>query len=426
MEPRKLLFLSMHYRPEPCDTRTSVLAQEMVKRGHISTVLTSFPNYPFGKTYEGYRQRAWQRETIDGVNVVRVPMFPDHSTSIKRRAMSYASFGTSASLLGTMLARRPDLVWIHHPPLTTGLAGWWLSKLKRVPFVYEVHDLWPETLVSSGMVEENRMTRAIRKTCDFLYQRAAAVVVTSPGMKTHLVQQGLSGEKVHVIPQWADEEALAPTERDEDFGQRHGLAGKFNLVFTGNVGVAQGGDSILQAARLLQRLGDVQFVIVGAGVELGALRTKAIAMGLNNIRFLGQFKKEEMPSFFAWSDALLVTLKADPLFAITIPSKTQAYLHAGRPILCGVAGDTAQVIERSGAGLTFPPEDARALAQAICDLRAMSEQERMQLGANGRAAYDAEFSTRRLIGEYEGLFEAVLDGRDTRADEPLAELSRSA
>jgi glycosyltransferase involved in cell wall biosynthesis len=426
MEPRSVLYLSMHYKPEPCDTRTSVLAQEMAKRGHASTVLTSFPNYPFGKVYEGYRQRPWQRETVDGVNVVRVPMFPDHSLSVRRRALSYASFGASATVLGPVLTARPDLVWIHHPPLTTGLAGWWMSRLKRVPFVYEIHDLWPETLMSSGMVGESRITRAIRRTCDFLHRRARAIVVTSPGMKSHLVESGLDGDKVHVIPQWTDEASLAHRDRDEEFGVQHGLKGKFNLVFTGNVGAAQGGETILQAARMLQHIAEVQFVLVGAGVELGALRTRAIAMGLKNVRFLGQFRKDEVPSFFAWADALLVTLKNDPLFAITIPSKTQAYLHAGRPILCGVAGDTADVVERSRAGLTFPPEDPHALVRAICDLRSMPEHERRKLGENGRAAYDASFSARRLVDVYEGLFESVLDHRIELADEPNIELSRTA
>ena len=422
----RILFLSMHYKPEPCDTRTSVLAREFAHRGHEATVLTSFPNYPFGKTYDGYTQKVWQREQIDGVNVLRVPMAPNHSMSVKRRALSYLSFGASASLIGSLIVGKPELLWIHHPPLTTGVAGFLIAKLKRVPYIYEIHDLWPETLVSTGTVGESWLTRRIRRCCQFLERRASAVVVTSPGMKSHLVAQGLDREKVHVIPQWADEEALAPRERDEDFGVAHGLKGKFNIVFTGNIGAAQGGETILQAARLLQEMSDVQFVFVGAGALLDALHSQSVAMGLKNVKFLGQFQKEEVPSFFAWADALLVTLKDDRLFTITIPSKAQAYLYAGRPILCGVAGDTAEVVERAGAGLTFPPEDARAMAQAVCDLHALPEQERRRLGENGRAAYDAHFSTRQLSDVYEDLFQSVLGRKEARTEEPQFEMSRPA
>ena len=181
----RILFLSMHYRPEPCDTRTSVLAQEMAKRGHQCTALTSFPNYPFGKVYTGYKQRLWNRTQIEGVDVVRVPMVPDHSRSAKRRALSYLSFGFSSALLGAFLTKKPDLIWIHHPPPTTGLAGCIIAKLKRVPYVYEIHDLWPETLMSTGMVKESWVTRAIASVCRFLERGASAIVVTSPGMKSH-------------------------------------------------------------------------------------------------------------------------------------------------------------------------------------------------------------------------------------------------
>lgn len=419
----KLLFLSMHYKPEPCDTRTSVLAQEMAKRGNECTVLTSFPNYPFGHVYEGYKQRLMQRSVVDGVEVVRVPMFPDHSRSIKRRALSYASFGASAGLIGPLATKRPDLVWIHHPPLTTGFAGWWLARLKRVPFVYEIHDLWPETLLSSGMVGEGRATRAIRSMCDFLHQRAAAVVVTSEGMKSHLVRQGLGEEKVQVVHQWADEKALAPVERNAEFGHANGLGGKFNIVFTGNVGAAQGIDTILGAALQLRHFHRIQFVIVGAGLELDQLREKTAAMRLENVKFVGQVPKESVPDYLAWADGLLVMLKDDPLFTITIPSKTQAYMLAGRPLLCGVAGDTADIVDRTGSGLSFTPEDKYALADAVLDLFAMTEDERIQHGKSARLAYDAEFSVGRSVERYESLFARVLDPQHC---ESRTEMQRAA
>lgn len=403
----KILFVSMHYKPEPCDTRTSQLAQGLAELGHETTALTSFPNYPFGKVYEGYKQRIRQRENIDGVNVVRVPMVPDHSMSKKKRALSYLSFGFSAALLGAFFTRRPDLIWIHHPPLTTGIAGYLLAKLKCVPFVFEIHDLWPETLMSTGMIKEGRITRAIRKVCHFLHTRAKAVVVTSPGMKDHLAAQGLPPEKIHVFPQWAPTECHS-SPQNLWFGIDNGLAGKFNVMFTGNLGVAQALDTALDAAARLRDLNDFQLVFVGAGVELERLRTRCHEEGLTNVKFVGQVSREQVGSYLAWANGLLVHLRRDHLFEITIPSKTQVYLAEGRPILCGVGGDTSDVIESSDAGICFEPEDAAAMADAIRRLYGMTEEERSTLGANARAAYARYFDRKMLVGRYDALFNHVL------------------
>ena len=321
----KLLFLSMHYKPEPCDTRTSQLAAGMVEAGHDATVVTSFPNYPFGKIYDGYKQSICKKQKIDGVDVVRVPMFPDHSKSKKRRALSYLSFGFSSAFLGALFTRRPDLIWIHHPPLTTGIAGYVLAKIKRVPFVYEIHDLWPQTLMSTGMMQEGRVTQSIRRVCDFLHRRASAIVVTSAGMKAQLVADGLDGNKIYVYHQWAPDESM-PRKRDQTTADKYGLEGKFNVLFTGNTGVAQGLDTVLDAAKSLIEEKDLQITIVGAGVELAHLQQRVEKEGISNVQFTGQVTHSEVQSLLPWADALLVHLKRYPLFEITIPSKTQTYL----------------------------------------------------------------------------------------------------
>ena len=397
----------MHYKPEPCDTRTSQLAQGLAELGHESTALTSFPNYPFGKIYDGYKQRIRQNETIEGVNVVRVPMIPDHSMSKKKRALSYLSFGFSAALLGTFFTKRPDLIWIHHPPLTTGIAGYLLSKVKRVPYVFEIHDLWPETLMSTGMIKEGRVTRTIRKVCHFLHSRAKAVIVTSPGMKDHLAAQGLASGKIHVLPQWAPTES-DPAQRHLAFGVEKGLTGKFNVMFTGNLGLAQGLDTVIDAAARLRDLKDVQIVLVGAGVELARLQDRAANEGIDNVKFVGQVNREDVRYYLAWADGLLVHLKRDPLFESTIPGKTQVYLAEGRPLLCGVAGDTANLVSSSNAGLCFEPEDSSSMADAIRNLHGMTSQERDGMGVNARGAYERYFSRKMLIARYETLFNVVL------------------
>lgn len=403
----KILFLSQHYKPEPCDTRTSQLAQHLAARGHYTTVVTSFPNYPFGKVYEGWKQRLVKKQKVDGVNVVRVPMYPSHTKSAKKRALSYSSFGLSAAILGDIFTKRPNLIWIHHPPLTTGLAGYFLSKIKGVPYVLEIHDLWPETLTSTGVIKEGRITRAIRKVCGFLYKRAAAIVVTSQGMKSHLERQNVPPEKVYVFPQWADETIYAPKPRDLEFGLKHGLTGRFNVMFAGNLGMAQGLDTVLGAARRLMRYPELQIVFVGDGVERERLEKRAEEEGITNVRFLRHHPAETMPDFFAWADAMLIHLKDDPLFAITVPSKTQVYMASGRPVLCGVAGDGADVVAKAKCGLTFEPEDVDAMAHAFETMMASEPEVLERYALNARSAYLREFGQDALVDRYEALFHGV-------------------
>lgn len=407
----KVLFLSQHYRPEPCDTRTSKLAAGLAERGHQATALTSFPNYPFGRVYKGYRQSLCQREAVDGVEVVRVPMIPDHSRSSKKRALSYLSFGFSAAFLGALFTRRPDLVWIHHPPLTTGFAGYFLAKLKRVPFVFEIHDLWPESLTSTGMIREGKVTRAIRKACNFLYRRASAIVVTSPGMKTHLERQNVNPQKIVVIPQWADEEVFRPVDQDLELGLRHGLIGKRSVVFAGNLGIAQGLDSVLDAAKLLADVDDFQFVLVGDGVEAARLQDRCDSEGISNVRFVGQQPATEVSKFLAWADAALISLRDDPLFAITIPSKTQAYMACGAPILCAVLGDGADAVESAGCGFTVTPGDAEDLAGKTRAMLALSRVEREEFGRKASIYFEAHYRRQAILDRYEALFEGLLGYR---------------
>jgi colanic acid biosynthesis glycosyl transferase WcaI len=404
----KILFISMHYKPEPCDTRTSQLAAGMVEAGHKATVVTSFPNYPFGKIYDGYKQKLCKKEQIDGVNVVRVPMFPDHSMSKKRRALSYLSFGFAGAFLGSLFTRRPDIIWIHHPPLTTGIAGYILAKIKRVPFVYEIHDLWPQTLVSTGMVKHGKLTERIQRICNFLHHRAAAIVVTSPGMKAQLIADGMKPDKIYVFPQWAQNETISDA-KDLEVELRYGLTNKFNIFFTGNMGVAQGLDTVLDAAKQLTDIQNLNISMVGAGVELDRLKQRTADEGIQNVQFTGQITHNEVQALVPWADGLLVHLKRDPLFAITIPSKTQMYMASGRPILCGVDGDASSLVEDSNGGICFPSEDPKAMANAIRQLFVMSNEEREVMGTQARQGYERHCSKHTLLNHYEMLFADILN-----------------
>jgi len=349
------------------------------------------------------RWRQWEQR--DGVRVLRLPLYPDHSHFRARRAANYVSFATSASLLGPILCGPADVMWVYHPPLTVGIPAWWIGRLRRVPFVYEVQDLWPEGVIASGMMSEGLAVRLLRWLERFVYNRAAAITVISPGFKRNLMAKGVPDEKVHVIPNWADDEIYRPVPRDRELGERYGLSGHFNVVFAGNMGPAQALHVVLQAAVGLQDMPEIRFVLVGDGIELPQLRRKAEQLGLGNVRFIEWQPATAMPRFFAWADALLVQLRQG--YQATIPSKTLAYLACGRPILCAVPGDGAEVVRQAGAGVICPPEDPQALAEAVCTLHAMSPAEREALGQAGRQAFLANYTRGVLVDRYEALFEEI-------------------
>lgn len=404
----RVLILSFFYQPEPNDVKAHLLGRELVARGHEVVAVTTFPNYPHGEIYEGYKQKLWQWEDKDGVKLARIPLYPDHSRSSIKRALSYLSFMTFASILTPILSGKVDVMWVYHPPLTTGVAGWWTSLVRRVPFVYEIQDMWPETLTSTGMISNSTALNVLAGIARFLYRRSAGITVISPGFKQNLIEKGVPEEKITVVPNWADEEVYKPLPRDPELGTKYGLEGKFNVIFGGNMGPAQGLHTVIQAAEMLQTTPEIQFVFIGDGLALPELQAAVQERNLGNVRFIERQPSDKMPQFFAWADALLVQLKDDPLFAITIPSKTLAYLACGRPIICAVPGDGADVVRDAEAGIVCPPEDASALAKAVTALYTMPRLDREAMGAAGRRYFLDHFTRKILVDRYEALFGQII------------------
>src|SRR6185295_8264203 len=403
----KILLVSQYYTPEP-NAKAPNLAHGLAARGHQVEVLTTFPSYPLGRTYDGYRQRPWTREEDNGVAVIRVPSFPDHSASTMGRAANYGSFFAAAAGVGALLARRADVVWAWQPPPSTSYAGWVLACARRAPFILEIQDMWPDTLVATGVMKAPAVIGAIEKLMRFLYGRAAAICVISPGFKQMLVGKGVPAEKVVVIPNWSLGTPKDPVVPDPALAVREGFAGRFNILFAGITGPEQDLDKVLAAAALLRDAPDIQFVIVGDGVEEPRLRAAAAAQGLDNVRFLGRRPEAEMPGLFALADAVLVHLKDHPLFRMTIPSKTLAYLASGRPIVSATAGDPAAVVEESGAGFTCPPGDPRKLADKVLRMARLSQGERDAMGRAGRQAYLRHYTPEILLDRYEEMFERTM------------------
>lgn len=408
----RILLLSQFFDPEP-HFKGLPFARELSRRGHEVEVLTGYPNYPGGKVYPGYRIRPWQREVMDGITVNRVPLYPSHDRSAVRRIANYASFALSASALGPFMVKRPDVVYVYHPPATIGLPAIILRALRGCPVVYDIQDLWPDTVASSRMMTNRRLFSVLDRWCRLVYSRVDRLVVLSPGFRETLVRRGVAAEKIDVIYNWADETRLRCTGRDNDLARRLGLAGRFNVVFAGTMGTVQALDAVLEAARICAAtLPDVQFVFVGGGVDKARLEQRAAELQLPNTRFLPRQPMEAMGAVLSLADAVLVHLKDDPLFRITIPSKTQAYLALGRPVLMAVAGDAADLITRSGAGVTCPPENPAALSAAVKRLRTMKASEREAIGAKGKTFYDRELSLRVGVEKFEKVFQAARSAVD--------------
>lgn len=382
----RILLLTQWFQPEPT-FKGLAFAKALQARGHEVEVLTGFPNYPGGKIYDGYRVRAFQRETMDGIHVIRGALYPSHDQSAVKRIFNYCSFAVSTTLLAFTL-KRPDVVYVYTPPMTAAAGAVALRLLRRVPFVVDVQDLWPDTLAATGMVRHAWMMKAVGAWTKFAFQRASRIVVLSPGFKRTLEERGLA-PPITVIPNWAPSEIVDQARSILIPSPRHG----FNILFAGNIGHAQALDVVIEAAkRLRNQAPDVRFSLIGGGVDRDRLRSAAEEAGLSNVLFLKSRHPKDMGPVFADADALLVHLRDDPLFAITIPSKTQAYLVVGKPILMGVRGDAAAVIEDARAGITFAPQDVDSLVDAVLRLRAMSGEARHAMGRAGSDYYHARMS----------------------------------
>ncbi|MCL1595637.1 MAG: glycosyltransferase family 4 protein [Actinomycetia bacterium] len=369
-------------------------------RGHEVQVITGFPNYPGGHLYPGYRLRPILREVIDGVPVVRLPLYPSHDRSAFRRVLNYASFGVSAALVAPFVARPADVVYVYHPPGTIGLPALALRYLRRMPLVIDIQDLWPDTLAATGMVRSERLLGLVDRWMRLVYGAAGRIVVLSPGFKQALVNRGVSETKIEVIYNWTE-------EADVGGGVTTGTASVleqdcFNVVFAGTAGTAQGLSSVVDAAGLIQdRHPDVRIVLVGGGVERDELKSQVRRMGLSNIVFLPRVPRSQVGGILSAADVLLVHLRNDPLFQITIPGKTQAYFATGRPILMAVAGDAARLVERAEAGISCTPGDPVSIADAVDMLYEMTPAQREEMGRSGRRFYNEELSFDIGVGQFE-------------------------
>lgn len=405
----RVLVLTQYYEPEgPIPTS---LAEGLASRGFQVEVLTAFPHHREGRTYGGYRQRPWLRESIHGIPVTRVPLYPSHDKSPLRRILTYATFGLSSVVPGRFLVRRPDVIYAYYPPTTIGLSALVHRVFRRhIPVIGHVQDLWPEAVSSSGMVQSSRALKFLSGLSRWVYKRTDLILTISPGFKAAIEAYGVDPEKIEVIYNWANEAADMGAKPDPDLPTRPGIKDPFTIVYAGNIGMVQALDTVLEAAIRLNGNGSpVQFLLLGSGAEEETLRKKAEKEQIKNVAFLGRKSPSEAAAIVNCAQAALIHLKDHPMFDSWIPGKTQSLLAIGKPILLGVRGDAAHLVLEAGAGLAFKPSDPVSLAEEASKMASMDPGDLAAMGARGKDYYMKHLSFDLAIKKIASMVERLAD-----------------
>ncbi len=403
--PPRIIYLTQLFDPEPT-FKGLTFAKALANSGFDVEVVTGFPNYPGGKIYKGYRQSLLHRETLDGIPVTRLPVYPSHDRSGLRRIVSYFSFFVSAAIYLVFVTRRANVILVFYPSLTAGFAAIIAKLFRRTPVVIDIQDMWPDSLPATGMVRSKLLLGVIAAACKVLYSLTDHVIVLSNGFKKLLVQRGVSASRCTVVYNWAEETDVSEIDQTV---QKLYPQDRFNVLFAGNMGVAQGLDTIVEAAALLQeREPRILIHMMGEGIDAGRLQAKANALGLGNIIFRPRVPLKDVQQHLRSADVLLVHLARDPLFEITIPSKTQAYLFAGKPIVMAAEGEAAAMVRASGAGFICGPGSAPGLAEAILQASRLGRVSLDEMGKRGRSFYDRHLSFSSGFGNTEAVLRVVM------------------
>jgi glycosyltransferase involved in cell wall biosynthesis len=393
-----ILFLTDNFPPEtnaPA-SRTFEHARRWVAAGHRVTVVTGAPNFPSGRIHAGYRNALWSRESMDGIEVVRVWTYITANEGFLKRTLDYVSFMVAAILASPFLPRA-DVIVGTSPQFFTPCAALVVSWLRRRPFVFELRDLWPDSIVAVGAMRETAAIRALRRLEYFLYRRAARIVSVTQSFKRVLAGNGIPADKIAVVSNGVDLEAYQPGSRPVELAQRLGVDGKFVAAYVGTVGMAHGIGTLLDAARALRHRADIAFVVVGTGAQQAELAATARSEGLSSVIFVGAVSKAEVRDYWRLCDAAVVLLRDTPLFRHVIPSKMFEAMGMERAIILGVKGESEEILLASGAGVTIPPEDAAALAAAVARL-ADDRPGCAALGKKGRVFAAEKFNRETLAG----------------------------
>jgi glycosyltransferase involved in cell wall biosynthesis len=385
---------------EPGGTRHHELARYLAQHGHRVTIIASQLSYLTGDA--GKRRLRWveRQSGGEGITILRAYTYRALHRSFVHRVLSFISFMVSSFLIG-LGVKGVDLVWGTSPPIFQGITAWALARLKRAKFLFEVRDLWPAFAVAVGVLTNPVLIRASEWLERFLYHRADQLMINSPGFQSHIAQRG--GDPIALVPNGADAAMFDPESRGEGFRRKHGLTGKFVALYAGAHGMSNDLDVVLEAARLVADLPEVQIVLLGDGKEKPRLQRRAAEMGLNNLQFVPPVPKDEISEALAAADVCIAILKPIEMYKTVYPNKVFDYMAAGRPTLLAIDGVIREVVEAAGAGLFVQPGDARALADGLRKLAADLDLTG-KMGRNGRAYLLAHFDRPRIAKKILELF----------------------
>ena len=402
----RLVYVSQYFPPEMGAPAARVFecAREWVRVGLDVTVLTGMPHHPTGVVPERYRGRVYVREDVAGIDVCRAYVYATPNRGVCRRMWSYFTFMVCAVLTCLLGIRRPDVLVATSPQLLAGLAGWMMATVMRVPFVFEVRDLWPESVEAVGALRSRMILGPLYAVARFLYARARHIVLVSESSKEELAARGICASKMTVIKNGVDLEMFCPQGRENRVRREHRLGEAFVVAYIGTMGMAHGLEVMLEAAEELKDDAGVKFLLVGEGAEKEKLKRRGAH--LENVVFVDGRPREEVPAYVAAADVCVVHLKRAELFKTVLPSKMFEIMGCERPILLGVEGEARRTLEDAGAGIAFQPEDSASLVAGIRRLRA-DRKMLDELGRSGRRFVERHYSRRALARNYAELLRGV-------------------
>lgn len=398
----RILVVSQYFWPE--EFRINDLALGLAERGHTVTVLTGKPNYPSGRFFPGYGFFGRRREDYRGIEILRVPLVPRGHGGAVRLALNYLSFAMIASVLAPLRCRESyDAILVFEPsPITVGLPARVLRITTGAPVFFWVQDLWPESLEATGAVHSSWLLNLVGKLTRFVYRGCDRVLVQSRAFCEPIMRMGVAAERIAYFPNSA-EGYYQPFEPSADAPEQRAMPLGFRILFAGNIGAAQDFGTIIAAAELLRPRTHIHWIVLGDGRLASWLRQEIGKRHLEGcVHLLGRHPAESMPRWFAAADALLVTLRREPIFSLTVPTKIQSYLACARPIVAGLEGEGARVVTEAGAGYAVPPQDPAALAEAVRAMSDLPEEERVRMGKAGRRYFEEHFERGRLLDQLEG------------------------
>ncbi len=407
----KILIVTQYFWPE--SFRINDVALGLVERGQEVTVLSGTPNYPEGSFFPGYGTFMRANEYYRGVHIIRMPLVPRGQGQGWRLVLNFVSFAVIASILAPFRCREKfDAIFVFQmSPFTLGLPAIVLRKLRGIPVIWWVQDLWPESLTSVDAIRSTTLLHLMNRMVRFVYRRCDRVLVQSRGFVGPVEARGARSADVLYFPNWA-EALYKPVKLEENAPERHEVPDGFRVMFAGNIGAAQGFETILAAAEELKGYPDIHWVVVGDGRRRKWVEERVARLGLRDrVHLLGKRPTARMPRYFALADALLVSLKREHIFSLTIPSKVQSYLACGRPVIAALDGEGARIVEEAGCGVTAPAEDAKALAAAVLDLYRARPKEREEMGRRARAYFEEHFEREKLLDVLEGWMEDLVGGK---------------